>query len=195
LLVVGAGGSSSEAYAPAIVSTPGGTVAFLGLSQVVPAGWAATSNRPGVASAFDVQAATNAVRAARGQADHVVVMIHAGVELAECPSSSQRSLVAALRDAGAEVVAGGHPHVLEALEPNGSTLVDYSLGNFVWYSSSAASDPTGLLAVELGPGGVTGFEFVPARIDGNGSPQPLYGQPARDLLAHLASLRTGAGRC
>ncbi|HEV7888370.1 MAG TPA: CapA family protein, partial [Acidimicrobiales bacterium] len=83
LLTVGAGANSAEAYAPAIVSTPAGSIAFLGFSQVVPAGWAAGANHPGVASAYDLRAATNAVRNARARADHVVVMVHAGVERAD----------------------------------------------------------------------------------------------------------------
>ena len=64
LLTVGAGANAAAAYAPAIVDTPGGTVAFLGLSQVVPAGWAATAANPGIASAYDVSASVNAIRAA-----------------------------------------------------------------------------------------------------------------------------------
>jgi hypothetical protein len=192
LLVVGAGSDKAQAFTPAIVATPGGTVAILGFSQVVPAGWAATASGPGVASAYDLAAATAAVRAARDQADHIVVMVHAGIESTDCPTSAQRSLSAALVDAGADVVAGGHPHVLQGLESRGTALIAYSLGNFVWYSGNPA---TGLLSVELGPTGVATHELAPARIDDTGSPQPLTGQPAADVRSHVASLAPGAGRC
>jgi hypothetical protein len=195
LQVVGAGANAADAYAPAIVSTAGGSVAFLGISQVVPAGWAAGPGRAGVASAYDLQATTNAVRAARSRADHVVVMIHAGIELAECPSSMQRQLAGALLDAGAEVVVGGHPHVLQGIQFGNGRLVDYSMGDFVWYQNNPPADQTGLLSVVLAPEGAAGYGFTPARVDDNGSPQPLSGQAASDALAHLNSLAPGAGRC
>jgi hypothetical protein len=192
LQTVGAGAGSGEAYAPAIVQTPAGSVAFLGISQVVPVGWAAGPDHPGVASAYDMRATINAVRQARGQADHVVVMIHAGIEREECPTNDQRSLAAALVDAGAEVVAGGHPHVLQGIQARGRGLIDYSLGNFVWY---APTPQTALFSVDLGPSGVGGYDFTPARVDDTGTPQPLAGQAARDVLDHIAALAPGGGRC
>ncbi|MBW3669437.1 MAG: CapA family protein [Actinobacteria bacterium] len=195
LHVVGAGADRHRAFAPAIVSTPGGTVAFLGFSQVVQAGWAATDSSPGVASAYDLGAATNAVRAARSRADHVVVMIQAGVERAECPTPKQRSLAHALIDAGADVVAGGHPHVLQGMEARGRGAIAHSLGNFVWYHNEPPSDRTGLWSVELGPDGVKAHDLAAARIDGNGSPQPVSGAEADAVRAHVASLAPGAGRC
>ena len=192
LLVVGAGSNKAEAFAPAVVTAPGGTVAFIGLSQVVPPGWAATASRPGVASAYDIAAATAAVRSARNNADHVVVLVHAGTEQSECPTGKQRSLSDALVDAGADVVAGAHPHVLQGIVRRSASVVAYSLGNFVWYSGNPL---TGLLSADLGSNGVESYDFVPARIDGTGSPQPLSGQEATDARAYVASLVPGAGRC
>ena len=195
LLVVGAGANAAAAFTPAIVTTPGGTVAVFGFSQVVPPGWAAAADRPGVASAYDLRAATNAIRAARATADHVVVMIHAGVELAPCPSGLQRSLVRALIEAGADVVAGGHPHLLQGVETIGAAVVDYSLGNFVWYHSEPPTDRTGMFSVDLGPTGVQGYDFTPAVIDGSGSPQPLSGQAAADVRGYVDAVSPGHGRC
>jgi poly-gamma-glutamate synthesis protein (capsule biosynthesis protein) len=194
LQVIGAGANQAQAYAPVIVDTPGGRVAFLGLSQVVPAGWAATATSPGVASAYDIGAAVAAVQAARREAGYVVVMVHAGVELDQCPTPLQLGLTATLVNAGANVVVGAHPHVLQGLTKVGSAVVDYSLGNFVFYDSSPATDPTGLLDVTLRPG-QSDYQFLPAMIDGNGSPQPLYGPAADAVRAEVASLAPGAGRC
>ncbi|HEX2851148.1 MAG TPA: CapA family protein [Acidimicrobiales bacterium] len=195
LAIVGAGRDSSEAYAPAVIATPGGSVAVIGLSQVVPPGWAAGPGRPGVASVYDLASATNAIRAARAAADHVVVMIHWGIERDVCPSGLQRATAAALVAAGAEVVAGGHPHVLQGLTTVGGSMVAYSLGNFVWYDNSPPADLTGVLSVELAQSGVTATEFTPARIDGGGRPIPLTGDAATAARAYLASLAPASGRC
>ena len=195
LATVGAGGNASQAYAPAIITTPGGTLAVLGLSQVLPAGWEAGSQRAGVASAYDLGAATAAVRAARAQADHVVVMVHAGVERTACPTSLQTSLAHTLFSAGADVVASSHPHQLQGIVEANNTLADYSLGNFVWYDNTPPNDLTGLLSVTLDAGGVRDHDFTPARVDGTGRPVPLIGQAASDARDVLASLTPGAGRC
>ena len=193
---VGAGADAAQAYAPAILSTPAGSVAVIGLSQVVQAGWASGPGRPGVASAYDVSAATNAVRNARTRADHVVVMVHWGEENHDCPNSKQTNLAAALLQAGAEVVAGNHPHRLQGITAANGRLVHYSGGNFIWYNNSSPNDLTGLLTVELGEGGVRRHEFAPARIDNMGRPIPLTGQAAADVRARLDSLTPGGpGPC
>jgi hypothetical protein len=178
LVPVGAGANAAAAYAPAIMSAPGGTVAVLGLSQVVPAGWAATDTSPGVASAYNLTAALNAVRAARAQADHVVVMVHWGVENADCPNGNQTTLAAQLMQAGADVVAGGHPHRLQPIRTYGTygagaKAVAYSLGNFIWYDNQPPNDLTGLFSVELDQTGVAATSFAPARIDTMGRPIPV----------------------
>jgi hypothetical protein len=195
LAVVGAGADSAQAYAPAILGTPGGTVAVVGLSQVVQAGWAAGPGRPGVASAYDLAASLAAVRSARVQADHVVVVVHWGTENTDCPNGKQASLAAALLAGGADAVVGHHPHRLQGISTGDGRLVAYSLGNFVWYNNAPPNDLTGVLSVELDAGGVGGYDFTPARIDNNGRPVPLSGQAAADAVGHLASLTPGAGRC
>jgi poly-gamma-glutamate synthesis protein (capsule biosynthesis protein) len=78
------------------------------------------------------------VRGARAIADGVVVMVHWGREYQRHPSLPQRDLAGALLDAGADVVVGSHPHVvqdLEVVQPEAgdrTRLIAYSLGNFVF---------------------------------------------------------------
>jgi capsule synthesis protein PGA_cap len=195
LLTVGAGADAAQAYAPAIVDTPEGTVAFIGLSQVVPAGWAAGPSSAGVATAYDVASSVAAIRAARAEADHVVVMIHWGIQLDVCPTPADEQLAQTLLAAGADVIAGGHPHVLQGIVAGPGTVVDYSLGNFAFYADNPPDNLTGLLTVDLGPGGATGYAFDPARMDSSGSPRPLSGSDASSALAYVASLAPGAGTC
>jgi len=68
-------------------------------------------------------------------ADVIVVNIHFGEEYHLNPSAAQRELVASLSDAGANVIIGHHPHVLQPPEwiensRGMKTFVAYSLGNF-----------------------------------------------------------------
>ncbi len=80
-----------------------------------------------------------AVRQASASADHVIVQVHWGREYARQPGLPQRELAASLLDAGADIVLGSHPHVVQEVwivEPaaamEGSRLVAYSLGNFAF---------------------------------------------------------------
>lgn len=68
-------------------------------------------------------------------ADVIVVNLHFGEEYHLYPSSAQRELAASLADAGADVILGHHPHVLQPPEwiensRGMKTFVAYSLGNF-----------------------------------------------------------------
>lgn len=69
-------------------------------------------------------------------ADAVVVLPHWGTEYLYAPTKSQRKWAQFLADAGADLIIGTHPHVLQPVEDitakDGRTVpVFYSLGNFV----------------------------------------------------------------
>lgn len=195
LTVVGAGAGAGEAYAPAVLDVRGRTVAVVGLSRVLPViEWAATESRPGLASAYDEAAAVAAVEAAALQADHVVVAVHWGQESQDCPDDVQRGLAAALVDAGADVVAGHHPHVLQGVAQRDGAVVAYSLGNFVWYSSGGLSAQTGVLTATLDDAGATS-SFAPAQIGGDGSPRPVEGEAAAVAVQRVEELVPGTGGC
>ena len=192
LHVVGAGPDATAAYAPALVETPAGTVAVVGLTRVLHTRtWEATPTRAGLASAYDEAAAVAAVQAAEALADHVVVAIHWGAELADCPNADQRHLARLLVDAGADVIAGHHPHVLQGVQPLRGGLVVYSLGNFVWYHNRAPSRFTGVLTVELPVLDHPAWSFLPAEIGSDGRPYPAEGGTAAAITDRLASRSPG----
>ena len=67
---------------------------------------------------------------------HVLVLLHHGWENTSQVNDPQRTNVTAAFDAGATVVIGHHPHVLQGVEHGeDGTFVAYSLGNFVFDSS------------------------------------------------------------
>ena len=195
LAVVGGGRNRAEAYRARFVRARGRTVAVIGVSRVLSPGWDATPNRAGLASAYDEAAVVDAVRAAEAFADVVVVAVHWGVEHVRCPDAHQRRLARLMVDAGADVIAGHHPHVLQGLDPGPRAAVAYSLGNFVWYHSSPPSGTTAILRTEHPPAGGVRAEVLPARIDGSGSPRLLSGAEAQAVKNDVASLQPGHGRC
>ena len=76
------------------------------------------------------------IQDARNDADFVVVFAHWGDEYETEVSDYQRRMAGVMAQAGADVVIGSHPHVVQETEvigraDGGQTLVYYSLGNFV----------------------------------------------------------------
>jgi poly-gamma-glutamate synthesis protein (capsule biosynthesis protein) len=117
-----------------MVQVHGLRVAFLGFTDLFNLNGNAGAGGPWVRG-LDPAEAAQAVRAARAQADAVVVSLHWGMEYQHEPTARQREIARRLAEAGADLILGTHPHVLqpvEALEAGGRrALVAYSLGNFV----------------------------------------------------------------
>jgi poly-gamma-glutamate capsule biosynthesis protein CapA/YwtB (metallophosphatase superfamily) len=194
--VVGIGLDDTQAYRPFRRTVNGQRIAIIGATQVLDdeliSAWTAGPAKPGLASAKDVPRLVRAVRAARATSDTVVVFLHWGVELQQCPSPDQRALAKKLVAAGADVVVGGHAHRVQGAGRMGRALVDYGLGNFVWYGTSELSTQTGVLVVTVEGRRVLGYRWVPARIV-DGVPRPLTGAERGQELANWRSLRGCTG--
>jgi poly-gamma-glutamate synthesis protein (capsule biosynthesis protein) len=141
LTAIGAG-PEGRAAGPVRIDVAGLRVAFLGYSTFFNAeGNACPRATPGAppciqASQLDREKVVEDVRAATATSDAVVVSIHWGVEYEQQPRAEDVELAHRLVDAGALVVLGHHPHVLQPLElhraPDGRVgVIAYSLGNFV----------------------------------------------------------------
>lgn len=85
---------------------------------------------------LDEQTVERQIKAARADADLVIVSVHWGVEGQFTPTEEQRKYAKIMNEAGADVILGHHPHVIEPVEwltSSGGrrTLCVYSLGNFI----------------------------------------------------------------
>jgi poly-gamma-glutamate synthesis protein (capsule biosynthesis protein) len=76
--------------------------------------------------------AIRAIKDTRSACAYTVLVAHWGVEYVHEPTQEQRDMAHAFIDAGADVVIGAHPHVVEPLEIYNNKAVFYSLGNFVF---------------------------------------------------------------
>ncbi len=194
--VVGIGLNAKQAYRPFRRTINGQRIAVIGATQVLDdeliSAWTAGPGKPGLASAKDVPRLLQEVRAARRTSDTVVVFLHWGIELEQCPSTDQRTLAKQLVAAGADVVVGGHAHRVQGAGRMGKALVGYGLGNFVWYGTSELSTQTGVLLVTVDGRRVLSYRWVPARIV-DGVPRPLTGSARRSELASWRSLRGCTG--
>jgi poly-gamma-glutamate capsule biosynthesis protein CapA/YwtB (metallophosphatase superfamily) len=91
---------------------------------------AAGEGRAGVAA--NEAAAMESLRAAVAAGRTAVVLAHGGAEYVEAPGAQARALYARFVDAGAALVVGTHPHLLQGCEARSGSLIAYSLGNFLF---------------------------------------------------------------
>ena len=194
--VVGVGRDAGEAYRAWQTTVKGQRIAVIGATQVLDsnlaAAWTAGDGKPGLASAYQEARLLAAVRAARASADTVIVDLHWGRELANCPIDRQRALAPKLIAAGADVVVGSHAHVLLGGGYLRGAYVHYGLGNFVFYSRGGVTAQSGVLLLTVRGRAVTASRWVPAVISG-GIPIPLEGAAADRAVASWQSLRRCTG--
>ena len=175
ILRPGAGSNNAEAYAPRVLTLDNGIrVAFVSATAVVPGGFAASADRPGVADAkWAIPRVLASVRAAAASNDVVVVSVHWGIERETCPSDDQRDLAMDLIEAGANLILGHHPHVLQPIETFDRTVIAYSLGNFVWHPRYGITGDSGVLEISFDGSYVEGYRFHPHILDYRGGATPV----------------------
>ncbi|MGA4995676.1 CapA family protein [Nonomuraea bangladeshensis] len=195
--VVGIGKDAAEAYKPYRKTVNGNRVAIIGATQVLDSefiqAWTATADKGGLASAKDEAALLQAVRQARKNSDTVIVHLHWGTEMQKCPNEAQLSLAPKLVKAGADVIVGGHAHILLGSGYLGNAYVNYGMGNFVFYNSNpATTGRTGVLTLTINGRKVLKDRWTPATIQG-GVPVPMTGSAKTQALTDWKALRSCTG--
>jgi poly-gamma-glutamate synthesis protein (capsule biosynthesis protein) len=98
---------------------------------------------------LDLTSAISSIQSADVQADSVIVSIHWGNEYQAAPSTRQHTLANSLARAGADIIIGHHPHVIQPMQvidrgkDQSPTLVFYSLGNAIFDQHGLADTRTG----------------------------------------------------
>ena len=151
----------------------------------------ATDTLPGVFRCWDPSRLYDEVKTARENADFVIVCIHWGVESEMQKEYRQDILADGITNAGADLIVGGHPHVLQAIGAVNGKPVAYSLGNF--YFTSYTTD-TGFLQVQFSAKEkrMTGLRFVPCLQSGT-AVRLLEGAEKERVLKEMRDLSGSCG--
>lgn len=143
---VGVGLDLAAAWTPMFVDVRGLKIGFVGASFASKNDMGMSRNNY-VARIEDEKRLAAAVKKAREGAQFVVVTFHAGDEHKFTPNAAQKAFVKAAVRSGADIVIGGHPHVVQPAEKVDGKWVFYSIGNYIF--DQAAVDNSEALAVEL----------------------------------------------
>jgi poly-gamma-glutamate capsule biosynthesis protein CapA/YwtB (metallophosphatase superfamily) len=197
----GAGTERFSARKPAILEKKGCRVAFLAYASFFDLGTQATETHPGLApirvdplyapphiNEEDLREMTDNIKDAKAQADIVMVSHHWGVSGGRTLTLYQRHLAHQTIDSGADIVLGGHPHILQGIELYKGKVICYSFGNFIfgiwgsfWYD---AAKETMLLTCLIKDKEIKGVFFRP--VVANASSQPELAPPDGQIFKRIA---------
>ena len=188
----GAGNNDTEAYTPVIQEINGIKVAYLSISHVLPVTtWKANKYTAGVAEAYDLTRAMQAIEETEELADVTILMIHWGEERKNKPTEAHLQMARQLIDAGVDIIVGSHPHVLQGFEQYNGKWIAYSLGNFVFASHPKGKQAeTGVLNATCNINAECELEFYPMKIV-NAQPTPVEDEEAEEILQFLQDVSFG----
>lgn len=114
-------------------------------------------------------------------ADLVIVEIHGGFQFSDVASEFAWRAARAAIDAGADLVVGHHPHVLQGFEWYKGHLIAYSLGNFIFDQDFLSTFPSAILRTIFEGDRLIDARVIPLMID-RYQPVPVAGTAATRVI-------------
>jgi len=193
VLFAGAGENLAAAEDALIVQIKGRRIGILSFSDVVPRYSWAEENHPGIATGKGADRVVAAIRRTRSKVDVLILLLHWGTQFVQEPIPRQQFLAEQAQRAGADLVLGAHPHVLQGVGCLGRVPVVYSAGNFVFPTMSLPTRRTAIFEFEFPLSGPPSLHLVPVLIDEQGAPQFVEGDTRQDILSEISKLSQPLG--
>ena len=128
-----------------------------------------------------------AIAAAKKEADFVIVMPHWGTEYKHEANAIQINSAHAFIDAGADMIVGSHPHVVEGIEIYKNRPIFYSLGNLIFDQYFSKDTQEGLMLRLNFSGDQGSVDLLPLEIP-KSQPVLVDGDKKAKTLQEVASL-------
>ena len=189
ILYAGAGDSKERAEQLQIIEVNGQKIGFLAATRVIPVSeWNIEYGQPGLFATYDDSRLVACIEAAKEVCDFLTVYVHWGIEREAYPQEYQTDIAKNCFAAGADLIIGAHPHVLQGIEFIDSKPVFYSLGNYVFAQTIVK---TALVKVEIQPNGDVSYKFLPAFAE-SGKTQLCEEGKAVELIDYMNEISMNA---
>ncbi|OGY40491.1 MAG: hypothetical protein A2570_01955 [Candidatus Brennerbacteria bacterium RIFOXYD1_FULL_41_16] len=174
ILPVGAGKNYDEANEMKVFEENGIRFGFFAMTNLYPRSLEAGVDSPGISNSdFEVLARNVQEVKKQHQVDFVIVSLHWGNEYQKNPESWQIEKAHDLVGAGADLIVGHHPHVVQAFEKFENSWIFYSLGNFIFDQSFSRETMESLaIVVDFSPEISPAISLKAFRVRLNSSFQP-----------------------
>ena len=182
----GGGYTWNQATSPRIVTLQGIRIGVLACSMVNPIGSAALPDRAGMYTAPKCWTPflKSQVEALDRKTGLVVFTVHWGTEATPVPEPYQVKIAEAAIEAGADLVIGHHPHVLQPVRRHRGGVIAYSLGNFC-FTGKAHKLPSAMLEATVDESGLRDIRLYPILVE-HGRPRWTGDHGTVTLLDRLA---------
>jgi len=117
--------------------------------------------------------------------DYIIISLHWGDEYINLPSTSQISFAHDIIDAGADIILGHHPHVLQPVERYKGGIIAYSLGNFVSDMCSEITTKSMILKIIFNQNQTNKVELIPVYISRDYQPEISTNKEAKNYPYNL----------
>ena len=185
LIYAGVGMDLQDAHHFSLTEINGIKVAFLSITDVFYKEASAKENRAGILTTGS-RDYNMLVYTAAMEADLTIVYMHWGEEYAVSASKQQKEMAHQLIDAGADLVIGSHPHVVQAAECYHDGVIFYSLGNFIFDQGNTFTKDSAMVQLVVAQDGSSSLEVIPLRIR-NGAPALAGGMYASRIKRMILS--------
>ena len=189
---VGAGMTLDEAARAIVIERAGLRVGFAAFTPEQR--WTAGPDSPGAAP-LRFELVKKALEG-MGDADVRIISLHWGLEMSSYPTPEDRELAGRIAGAGADLILGHHPHVIQGVERFGRTHVVYSMGNFIFDIDAGrvahGFDPEDLrsaymVEAEFDASGVVELRTLPVWLDDDGIGAVAAGERGERIAKRVRS--------
>lgn len=187
---VGAGRNIEDASRPYYYVVDGKKIAIIAASQIEktwsPDTKGATETTPGVFRCLDAENLCNAISKAKEECDFVILYVHWGTESTDQLDNLQLSEVTKYVDAGADLIIGDHPHVLQPVGYVKGVPVIFSMANF-WFNSKTQDTCFVTLTLNTDDASIDTLKFEPC-LQSNMSVSLLHNEEKDRVLNYMRSI-------
>jgi len=189
LHTVGIGENQTVAGAPQIITIKGMRIAFFAHVLMPHESIVYSHDLPAPAIA-DIDSIVENVREIEDKVDFTIVSFHWGREYSPYPSYIQKEHAYRSIDAGADLILGHHPHVIQSIEKYQGKYIFYSLGNFVFDQDRLDGSQSFLLSTIFKDRQLEAVTLIPIKIE-RCQPRLATGIDFREIFEQLIEISPG----
>ncbi len=183
IATVGAASNQVDAFKPIIYHKDGIYVAFFAVLDFLLEATTFLDYEPYPAYG-NLKHLINEIKKYSKLVDNIVVSFHWGEEHKNFPNNRQIDVARSVIDAGADLILGHHPHVLQGIETYKGKLICYSLGSFIFDGRTDNENETFAFQCDFTKNGIENPRLVPVVIKNN-RPEVALPHEAERILRNI----------